>query len=161
MTTVDAEAVGLEAVRVARDLLVVRERELGPRFRFDKTFRSATTGGSLQWCIAFQPGRVSNPADTTDTPAPRVAAQLTFQRQDSERLLFDVHARHREIEEAVGHDLSWLPGGDAGRKLRSIVRSWRPLDAPAEELGQWMADEMLVLRQALQPVLRDLGLELP
>jgi hypothetical protein len=90
-----------------------------------------------------------------------VAAQLTLQRQDSERLIFEVHRRRHEVEQVIGHELSWLPGGDAGGKLRSVIRSWRLMDAPAEDLGRWMADEMLALRAALQPVLQEMGLEVP
>src|SRR5690606_8886683 len=67
---VDREVVGCGAVALAVELLQQREPELGERFRMDKTGRSAQTGGSVQWCIAYQLGLVTNPADTTETVSP-------------------------------------------------------------------------------------------
>ncbi|MGE3960659.1 MAG: hypothetical protein AB7F65_03155 [Dehalococcoidia bacterium] len=150
---VDQEALGCASVAAGLDALGRLEPELRERFRLDKTTRSAQTGGSAQWCIAYQLGLVTNPADTTGTTTPRVAAQLTIQHRNSEAMLFAI-AEHREaIEEAVGHRLSWLPGGESGGKLRSIIRSWRALEGDPPELGAWMAEELLRLREALRPAL--------
>ncbi|MCK9496850.1 MAG: hypothetical protein M0R75_15350 [Dehalococcoidia bacterium] len=161
---VDREVVGCGAVALAVELLQQREPELGERFRMDKTGRSAQTGGSVQWCIAYQLGLVTNPADTTETVSPRVAAQLTIQHRKSEEMLFALREYRREVEDVVGHALSWLPGGESGGKLRSIVRSWRALeegpDAP-EGLGPWMAGELLRLREAMRPALNATGLDAP
>ncbi|MCA9847254.1 MAG: hypothetical protein KC472_04735, partial [Dehalococcoidia bacterium] len=122
---VDQEAQGCASVAAALEVLAEREPELRERFRLDKTARSAQTGGSAQWCIAYQLGVVTNPADTTGTIAPRVAAQLTLQHRNSEALLFAVAERRDQVEATIGHRLSWLPGGESGGKLRSIIRSWR------------------------------------
>lgn len=161
MVTADPEAIGVEAVRIAIAEIAVRDPELAQQLRIDQTGRSATTGGGVHWCIAFQLGKVTNPSDTTGTVTPRVAAQLTIQRRDSERRLAALAVERARIEAAVGHPLSWLPGGEAGRKLRSIVRSWRPVDASAERLGAWMADELLKLRAAVRPHAEAVGAELP
>ena len=104
---------------------------------------------------------VTNPADTTGTIAPRVAAQLTLQHRNSEALLFAVAERRDQVEATIGHRLSWLPGGESGGKLRSIIRSWRPMEGSPEELGAWMAEEMVRLREALAPALEAAGVDAP
>ncbi len=158
---VDQEALGCAAVAAALEVLAAREPELRERFRLDKTARSAQTGGSAQWCIAYQLGLVTNPADTTGTVVPRAAAQLTLQHRNSEALMFAVATRRDAVEAAMAHHLSWLPGGESGGKLRSIIRSWRPLDGSPEELGGWMVDELLRLRRALRPALKAAGIDAP
>ncbi|MCA9851338.1 MAG: hypothetical protein KC461_11930 [Dehalococcoidia bacterium] len=158
---VDQEAQGCASVAAALEVLAEREPELRERFRLDKTARSAQTGGSAQWCIAYQLGVVTNPADTTGTIAPRVAAQLTLQHRNSEALLFAVAERRDQVEATIGHRLSWLPGGESGGKLRSIIRSWRPMEGSPEELGAWMAEEMVRLREALAPALEAAGVDAP
>ena len=158
---VDQEAIGCAAVAAALDAITAQEPELGARFRLDKTARSAQTGGSLQWCVAYQLGPVANPADTTGTATPRVAAQLTIQHRNSESMLFALRAHKEQVEAALGHRLSWLPGGESGGKLRSIVRAWRPLDDTPDALGRWMGDELLRLREALRPALDAVGLDAP
>lgn len=158
---VDTEVVGCGAVAAALEALARREPALRARLRLDKTARSAQTGGSVQWCIAYQLGLVTNPADTTGTVTPRVAAQLTLQHRKSEEMLFALAEHKPQVEEALGHPLSWLPGGEAGGKLRSIIRAWHPLDGTPEELGEWMAEELLRLRDALRPALDATGLDAP
>ena len=158
---VDQEVQGCASVAAALEVLAEREPELRERFRLDKTARSAQTGGSAQWCIAYQLGVVTNPADTTGTIAPRVAAQLTLQHRNSEALLFAVAERRDQVEATIGHRLSWLPGGESGGKLRSIIRSWRPMEGSPEELGAWMAEEMVRLREALAPALEAAGVDAP
>lgn len=158
---VDQEAQGCASVATALEVLAAREPELRERFRLDKTARSAQTGGSAQWCVAYQLGVVTNPADTTGTIVPRVAAQLTLQHRNSEALLFAVAAQRDEVEATIGHRLSWLPGGESGGKLRSIIRSWRPMEGSPEELGTWMAEEMIRLREALAPALEAAGIDAP
>lgn len=158
---VEHDTIGCAAVASALAALEARDPELRERFRLDKTARSAQTGGSVQWCIAYQLGVVTNPSDTTDTPTPRLAVQLTIQHRKSESMMFAIHEHRQGVEAALGHPLSWLPGGEAGGKLRSIIRSWRPLDGDADELGRWMVEELLRLRDALRPALDATGLDAP
>ena len=157
----DQEAIGCAAVAAALEIIEARDPELRERFRVDKTARSAQTGGSVQWCIAYQLGLVTNPSDTTGTVTPRVAAQLTIQHRNSESMLFALRQHKEQVEANLGHHLSWLPGGEAGGKLRSIVRSWHPLEGAPDELGQWMGEELLRLRDAIRPALDATGLDAP
>lgn len=157
----DQETVGCASVAAAVGALRERAPDLHERLRIDKTARSAQTGGSLRWCVAYQLGVVTNPADTTGTVVPRVVAQLTIQHRRSEDILFSLLEHRERVEAAVGHPLSWLPGGEAGGKLRSIVRAWKPMDGTPESMGAWMADELLRLREALRPALTAIGLVTP
>lgn len=157
----DQETVGCASVAAAVEALRERAPDLHERLRIDKTARSAQTGGSLRWCVAYQLGVVTNPADTTGTVVPRVVAQLTIQHRRSEDILFSLLEHRERVEAAVGHPLSWLPGGEAGGKLRSIVRAWKPMDGTPESMGAWMADELLRLREALRPALTAIGLVTP
>lgn len=157
----DQEALGCGAVAAALEVIARHAPELRPRLRVDKTARSAQTGGSVQWCIAYQLGMVTNPSDTTGTVTPRVAAQLTIQHRNSEAMLFALREHKEQVERTVGHHLSWLPGGETGGKLRSIVRSWRPLEGDSDDLGQWMGEELLRLRTALRPALDSARLDAP
>lgn len=158
---VDQEAAGCAAVAAAVEALRERAPDLHERLRIDKTGRSAQTGGSLRWCVAYQLGLVTNPADTTGTATPRIVAQLTIQHRNSEEMLFALLGHRESVEAAVGYPLSWLPGGEAGGKLRSIVRAWKPLDGTPEVMGAWMAEELLRLREALRPALASTGLDAP
>ena len=158
---VDQEAAGCAAVAAAVEALRERAPDLHERLRIDKTNRSAQTGGSLRWCVAYQLGLVTNPADTTGTVVPRIVAQLTIQHRNSEEMIFALLEHGESIEAAVGHPLSWLPGGEAGGKLRSIIRAWRPMDGTPEAMGAWMADELLRLREALRPAMAAAALDAP
>jgi len=157
----DQEALGCAAVAAALEALRVRDPGLHERFRVDKTARSGQTAGSLRWCVAYQLGLVTNPSDTTGTVTPRVVAQLTIQHRNSEAILDALRVHRAQIEDDVGHPLSWLPGGESGGKLRSIVRAWRPLDSSPEAMGTWMAEELLRLREALQAAFVTSGFEAP
>lgn len=157
----EQETAGCAAVAAAVEALRERAPDLHERLRVDKTARSAQTGGSLRWCVAYQLGVVTNPADTTGTVVPRIVAQLTIQHRSSEEILFSLLAHRERVEAAVGHPLSWLPGGEAGGKLRSIVRAWKPMEGTPEAMGAWMADELLLLREALRPALTATGLGTP
>ncbi len=157
----DQETVGCAAVAAAVEALREPAPDLHERLRFDRTARSAQTGGSVRWCVAYQLGLVTNPADTTGTVTPRIVAQLTIQHRNSEEILFSLLEHRESVEAAVGHPLSWLPGGEAGGKLRSIIRAWKPMDGTPETMGAWMADELLRLREALRPALAATGFGAP
>ncbi len=160
-TASEQESLGRAAVAAALQALRVLDPELHARFRVDKTSRSGQTAGSLRWCVAYQVGLVTNAADTTDTVTPRVVAQLTIQHRNSEAILDALRLHRTTIEATVGHPLSWLRGGESGGKLRSIIRAWQPLDGSAEEMGAWMAEELLRLRDAFRPAFGATGFAAP
>lgn len=161
MVGVEPAVDGRNVVRLALRGLTSVAPQFAAEFKVYKDYRYANAGGSLDWGLSSQRSAVSNPADETGTPLYRVSAQLTVERADSRTILEALRADRQSIEAAMGHRVSWLPGGDTGDSKRSSIRSWRALDASEEALATWLWTELLRLRGALRPHLERLGLDIP
>ncbi|MGE0228986.1 MAG: hypothetical protein AB7I38_00135 [Dehalococcoidia bacterium] len=153
---------GRRVVELALRELGELDRRFSSEFRPYKSFRYANAGGAIHWGIATQKSTVTNVHDDTGTPQTRIAAQLTIDRgEESGGILASLMNERQSVEQALGHRLSWLDGGDNGKRQRALVRSWRALEGDEGTLAAWLAAEMLQLRAALQPHVLKLGHQVP
>lgn len=103
---------GRQVIDLAIDCLREISPALGSAFAaYGTGLYARTSDRRVHWSIAHQPREVISAYDTTDTPAPRVAAELILDIPDSRIVLASLDNRRTAVEEGLGKKLSWLPGG--------------------------------------------------